>query len=88
MNKAGPVRSARPAVRSAAVPSMQVEGLLGATAPFGYFDPLGFSKGKTLEAAAPAAAAPATAPLKRALEDNDATTGSVKDKVAKIEGSR
>jgi hypothetical protein len=49
VNKAGPVRSARPAVRSAAVPSMQVEGLLGATAPFGYFDPLGFSKGKTLE---------------------------------------
>lgn len=28
---------------------MKVEGLVGDTAPFGYFDPLGFSKGKTLE---------------------------------------
>jgi len=28
---------------------MKVEGLVGDTAPFGYWDPLGFSQGKTLD---------------------------------------
>eukprot|EP00617_Octactis_speculum_P019491 CAMPEP_0185746494 /NCGR_PEP_ID=MMETSP1174-20130828/5068_1 /TAXON_ID=35687 /ORGANISM="Dictyocha speculum, Strain CCMP1381" /LENGTH=196 /DNA_ID=CAMNT_0028421225 /DNA_START=27 /DNA_END=617 /DNA_ORIENTATION=+ len=37
----------RHAGRSA--PVMRVEGLIGDIAPFGYFDPLGFSKGKTLD---------------------------------------
>ena len=39
---------ARAAPARAAV-SMKVDGLIGAIPPMGYFDPLGLSKGKTLE---------------------------------------
>jgi len=46
---AAPLARAAPraAVRKAA--SMEIDGLLGAIPPFGYFDPLQMSKGKTLE---------------------------------------
>ena len=37
----------RQSIRNA--PVMRVEGLIGDLPPFGYFDPLGFSKGKTID---------------------------------------
>ena len=42
---------APPAARHASrgAPTMAVDGLVGATKPMGYFDPLGLSKGKSLE---------------------------------------
>eukprot|EP00616_Rhizochromulina_sp_CCMP1243_P010097 CAMPEP_0118961968 /NCGR_PEP_ID=MMETSP1173-20130426/473_1 /TAXON_ID=1034831 /ORGANISM="Rhizochromulina marina cf, Strain CCMP1243" /LENGTH=206 /DNA_ID=CAMNT_0006910177 /DNA_START=30 /DNA_END=650 /DNA_ORIENTATION=+ len=48
VTRSGPAPVAtRRSVRAA--PAMKVDGLVGATAPFGYFDPLGLSKGKTLD---------------------------------------